>query len=170
MNQRKKRFFSCVPGLSRIAASASDSVNATMPEITTETAIVTANCLYNCPVIPDRNATGINTASSTSTIAMTGPVTSSIACLAASFGGRPNSVILRSTFSITTIASSTTIPMASTMPNSVSMLIEKPNASMPMNAPRIDTGAARIGTSVARKLCRKMNTTRITRMTASRNV
>ena len=34
--------------------------------------------------------------------------------------------MLRSTFSITTIASSTTMPMASTMPNSVSMLIEKP--------------------------------------------
>jgi hypothetical protein len=34
--------------------------------------------------------------------------------------------MLRSTFSTTTIASSTTMPMASTSPNSVSALIEKP--------------------------------------------
>ena len=36
--------------------------------------------------------------------------------------------MLRSTFSTTTIASSTTMPMASTSPNSDSVLIEKPNA------------------------------------------
>ena len=34
----------------------------------------------------------------------------------------------RSTFSSTTIASSTTMPIASTMPNSVSVLIEKPKS------------------------------------------
>ncbi|MNT35719.1 hypothetical protein D3C72_1717560 [compost metagenome] len=62
--------------------------------------------------------------------------------------------MFRSTFSITTIASSTTIPMASTMPNKVSMFTEKPNMLMPTKAPMIDTGTARIGTSVARKLCR----------------
>ena len=37
--------------------------------------------------------------------------------------------MLRSTFSTTTMASSTTMPMASTRPNSVSMLSEKPKAS-----------------------------------------
>ncbi|MNS73167.1 hypothetical protein D3C72_1065990 [compost metagenome] len=104
--------------------------------------------------MPDRNATGMNTASSTSTMATTGPLTSSMARLAASFGGSLNSTMLRSTFSITTIASSTTMPMASTIPNKVSMLTEKPNMLMPTKAPMIDTGTARIGTMVARRLCR----------------
>ena len=50
--------------------------------------------------------------------------------------------IFRSTFSTTTIASSTTMPIASTMPNNDSALIEKPNASSSENVPMIDTGTA----------------------------
>ena len=46
--------------------------------------------------------------------------------------------MLRSTFSTTTIASSTTMPIASTRPNSVSRLIEKPSASMPANVATSD--------------------------------
>jgi hypothetical protein len=45
LNHWKKRFFLCSPGLSRIAASAGDSVSATTPDSTTDTAMVTANCL-----------------------------------------------------------------------------------------------------------------------------
>ena len=78
--------------------------------------------------------------------------------------------MLRSTFSITTIASSTTMPIASTMPNSVSMLIEKPSAVMPMKVPMIETGTARIGISVARRLCRNRNTTSTTSTSASKKV
>ncbi|MNC93695.1 hypothetical protein D3C83_103810 [compost metagenome] len=66
----------------------------------------------------------MNTAHSTSTMAMIGLVTSRIALTAASRGPRPSSCMMRSTFSSTTIASSTTMPIASTMPNSVSVLIE----------------------------------------------
>ncbi len=132
--------------------------------------MVMANCLYNCPVMPPRKATGTKTAHSTSTIATTGPATSSIARLAASFGLSLWTFIFRSTFSITTIASSTTMPIASTMPNSVSILIEKPSASMPMKVPMIDTGTARTGISVARRLCRKTNTTITTSTSASKNV
>ena len=43
----------------------------------------------------------------------------------ASRGDKPGAM-LRSTFSTTTMASSTTMPMASTRPNSDSVLIEKP--------------------------------------------
>jgi hypothetical protein len=100
------------------------SVSATMPEITTAIAIVTANCRYSSPVRPPRKATGTNTAHSTSTMAMTGPVTSFMALMAASRGDTCSSCMMRSTFSSTTMASSTTMPMASTMPNSVSVLIE----------------------------------------------
>ena len=65
--------------------------------------------------MPPRNATGMNTAHSTSTIATTAPDTSRIASIAASNGGMLSSRIRRSTFSSTTIASSTTMPIASTM-------------------------------------------------------
>ncbi len=166
-NHLKKRFFSPCFAWIRIAASAGDSVSATMPENTTETAIVTANCLYSAPVMPPRNATGMNTAFSTSTIAMTGPLTSSIARFAASFADSLNCTMFRSVFSTTTIASSTTRPIARIMPNSVSMLIEKPNTSMPIIAPRIDTGTASVGMMVSRRLCRNMNTTSTTSTTAS---
>ena len=66
----------------------------------------------------------MNTAHSTSTMAMIGLVTSCIALTAASRGSSCSSCMMRSTFSSTTMASSTTMPMASTMPNSVSVLIE----------------------------------------------
>ena len=45
LNHLKKPFFSPWPGFSSIAASAGDSVSATTPESTTETAMVIANCL-----------------------------------------------------------------------------------------------------------------------------
>ena len=55
----------------------------------------------------------------------TGPETSDIACSVASRGDIPSSMWC-STASTTTIASSTTRPIASTSPNSDSVLIEKP--------------------------------------------
>ena len=123
LNAAKKRLGgSC--GCRIIAHSAGESVSATMPEITTEIEIVTANWRYSSPVRPPRNAIGTNTAVSVSTMAMIGLVTSRIALIAASRADNPCSRMMRSTFSSTTIASSTTMPMASTMPKSVSVLIE----------------------------------------------
>ena len=63
--------------------------------------------------------------------------------------------MFRSTFSTTTIASSTTMPMASTRPKSVSRLIEKPSASMNGKVPSSATTTAIEQMRVARKLCRK---------------
>ena len=57
----------------------------------------------------------------------TGPDTSSIAFSVASRGDMPSSMWC-STASTTTIASSTTRPIASTRPNSDSVLIEKPSS------------------------------------------
>ena len=71
--------------------------------------------------MPVMNSVGTNTAHSTSTIAISAVDTSSIDSRAASSGDMPFS-ILRSTFSTTTIASSTTMPMASTSPNSDRLL------------------------------------------------
>src|SRR6478736_4279979 len=152
------------------AASAGDSVSAMIPETTIEIAMVMANCLYSVPVTPPRKATGRNTASSTSTIEISAPAISVIARFAASSGDSLCLVMFVSTFSTTTIASSTTSPIASVMPNIVNMLTEKPSRCMPAKVPTIDTGTARIGITVARSDCRNTNTTSTTRTTASKNV
>ena len=72
--------------------------------------------------------TGTKTETNTSTIAITGAVTSDMARLAASLAETRSSRMCRSTFSTTTMASSTTIPIANTIPNKVMVLIEKPSA------------------------------------------
>ena len=120
--------------------------------------------------MPPRKATGTNTAHSTSTMAITAPETSRIASSAASNGGMPSSRIRRSTFSSTTMASSTTMPMASTSANRVSVLIENPASHRPAKAPIKDTGTAIIGISVARQVCRNRNTTPSTSSAASKMV
>src|SRR5207244_803171 len=66
--------------------------------------------------MPGMNAVGTNTEASTSAIPTTGPESSFIAFIAASFGASPSS-IWRCTPSTTTIASSTTKRLASTKPN-----------------------------------------------------
>ena len=78
--------------------------------------------------------------------------------------------MLRSTFSTTTIASSTTMPMASTSPNSVSVLIEKPSSSSSAKVPMIDTGTASNGMIEARQVCRNSTTTITTSRIASSSV
>src|SRR5215213_8242848 len=100
--------------------------------------------------MPAMNAVGTNTAHKTNAIAITGAVTSSIAFRDASLGDNP-SANQRSTFSTTTIASSTTIPIASTSPNNERLLSEKPSSASTANVPISDTGTAIMGISVARQ-------------------
>ena len=85
-------------------------------------------------------------------MAITGAVTSFMARLAASLAEQHSSAMWRSQFSTTTIASSTTIPMARIMPKSVRVLIENPRADMPAKVPMRDTGTATAGISVVRQL------------------
>ncbi len=59
------------------------NVRALKPEKAVDTAMVSANCLYNSPVIPLMKAVGINTDSNTSTSPTTGPWSSVIAFSAA---------------------------------------------------------------------------------------
>ena len=110
--------------LSNTVQSAGLKVKALSEEISTAKEIVTENCLYNSPVIPGIKATGTKTANSTKVVAIIGPETCSIALVTASLMGNCSSFKIRSTFSITIMASSTTIPMASTKPNKVMVLIE----------------------------------------------
>ncbi len=111
----------------------------------------------------------MNTADSTSAMATTAPPTSSMVLWAASPGESP-SAMLRSTFSTTTIASSTTMPMASTRPNKVRLLSEKPSSAITAKVPTSETGIAMIGISAVRQLCRKIRITTTTRTTASPSV
>ena len=111
-------------------------------------------------------AAGTNTADSTSAIAISAPPTSSMLLRAASRGESPASM-LRSTFSTTTIASSTTMPIASTRPNSDRLLSEKPNRLITKKVPTSEIGIATIGMMAARQVCRNRITTSTTSTSAS---
>ena len=119
--------------------------------------------------MPPMNAQGTNTAERTAATPITGPVTSVIARSAAAYGSSPW-LIQRSTFSTTTIASSTTMPIASTRPKSDSVLRLNPMAAIAANVPTIATGTATSGISVARQLWRNSSTTSPTSRIASRSV
>ena len=119
------------------------------------------------PVEPGKKTIGPNTAESTRPMPTRALVISRIDLRVASSGGRPSSLITRSTFSTTTMASSTSRPIDSTMANMVSMLIEKPSTESTPKVPRITTGTAMVGMSVARMLPRKRYITRKTRTIAS---
>ncbi len=100
---------------------------------------------------------------------MIGPVTSRIAATAAAIGDSPCSSC-RSTFSTTTMASSTTSPIASTMPSMLTVLREKPRASITASVAISETGMAMAGMTVLRQLCRNRNTTAMTSASASPRV
>ncbi len=114
-------------------------------------------------------AVGMNTAHSTRAVEMIGPVTSVMARRVAAIGSSPRAM-LRSTFSTTTMASSTTMPMASTRPNRVRALRPKPSISSTAKVPTRLTGTAARGMIAARHFCRNRITTSTTRIRASNRV
>ena len=126
----------------KMAASAGARVSALKAEIVMENAMVSANCRNRMPVVPGKNATGTNTATSTSEVAITAPVISAVAAADALWESCSPPAIWRSMFSITTIASSTTSPVASVIPNSVRVLIEKPSNFTKAKVPMSETGVA----------------------------
>src|SRR6266536_3418857 len=93
-----------------------------------------------------------------SAMLITGPDTSSIALKVASRGLMPSSMWC-STASTTTIASSTTNPIASTSAKSDSVLIEKPSNGKTANVPINDTGTAIIGNTVGH--CQRVRARRL---------
>ena len=115
-------------------------------------------------------AVGTNTASSTSVVATTGPVTCCIALIVASLAGSRSSCMMRMVFSTTTMASSTTMPMASTRPKSDSVLIDNPSDSITANVPISATGMVAAGIRVVRKSCKKTQTVSTTSTTAMNSV
>src|SRR6266567_7187596 len=153
-----------------IADNAGDSVSALNAEMAIENAIVSANCRYRIPVVPGKNDTGTNTAMSTSDVAITALVTSPMARDVAACGSECSMWMWRCTFSITTMASSTTRPVARVMPNKVSELMEKPNSLMNANVPMSETGMVTAGMMVAPQSSRKRKMTTITMPMASPSV
>ena len=115
------------------------------------------------------NAVGTNTAHNTRAMAMIGPDTSAIARRVASSGVCPRAMC-RSTFSTTTIASSTTMPIARTRPNSERVFSEKPSHSSTANVPTSETGTAASGMIDARQVWRKTTTTTTTSRIATNRV
>jgi len=158
-----------VDSLGPDAESAGESESAENAESRTEMAMVSANCWYMRPVSPGMKATGMNTAERMRAIPITGADTSFIAWMVASRGLFPCSIWCI-TASTTTMASSTTIPMARTSPNMERVFTEKPRMGKKINVPMRDTGTVMRGMMVARRFWRKMKTTRVTRMIASMKV
>ena len=76
------------------------------------------------PVEPGKKAMGSSTAESTMPMPTRAPVICSMDLRVAAFGESPSSAMIRSTFSTTTMASSTSRPTTSTSANRVSVLIE----------------------------------------------
>ena len=171
MKPRKKtlRFSSGTDGRSHSAHCVGFSVTALIALISAVAAITSANCAYICPVRPGRNAAGRNTDSSTSVMPMIGPSSTCIASIAASCPLMPLSMLWAAP-STTMMASSTTMPIASTMANSVAKLTVKPSAAMAAKAPMIVTGTVVAGTSIARQSCRNTRMTISTRIAASNSV
>ena len=93
-------------------------------------------------------ASGTNTETSTAVIPTTAPEICPMAFLVAFLGDRPSSAIIRSTFSTTTMASSTTIPITSTMANIVITLMDIPRYGITANAPNSEIGTTMVGISV----------------------
>ncbi len=100
---------------------------------------------------------------------MIGPNSSPIALMAACGPVMPASIYLAAP-STTTIASSTTMPIASTIANRVDRLMVNPSAAMPAKAPMIVTGTVVAGTSIARQSWRNTRITTSTRMPVSASV
>ena len=95
----------------------------------------------------------MKTEASVAVVVMTAKKTSRTPSTAAARGPRP-ALRLVTMFSSTTMASSTTSPVASTSASRVRMLIDNPASQIPPTAPISATGRVMAGTSVARTLSR----------------
>ena len=131
------------------------SVSDTKADTRTDDATTRPNSRNKRPVIPCRKITGKNTTASVTVVEMIANVISDDPFSPASRGSSPCSMRLKM-FSIITIASSTTNPVARTTPKSVRRLMEKPKSHRKKNADTSDTGIATTGMIVARHERRNM--------------
>ena len=133
----------------------------TNADINTAPATTTPNSRNNLPTKPSKNMMGKNTTAKVIEVESTAKKISFEPLIAASRGLIPSSIFLK-IFSVTTMPSSTTKPVASTIANRVNILIEKPNMYMIKNAPINETGisiSGRNAISQSRKNRKIINTT-----------
>ena len=100
-------------------------VKETNAETKTAPATTTPNSLNKDPTKPCKKITGMNTTAKVIEVDTTAKKISLLPSKAASLIGKPSSNFLK-IFSVTTIPSSTTRPVAKTIANKVNTLIEKP--------------------------------------------
>ena len=112
----------------------------------------------------------MNTEAITKEIAIMAPLISFMAFSVASTGNSLLRDISTFTASMTTMASSTTIPIAITRAKSEIILSVMLNANIAMKLPNRDTGTAIIGMTADLQSPKNMNTTMATRMKASNSV
>ena len=112
----------------------------------------------------------MNTEAITKDIAIIAPLISFMAFSVASTGNSLLRDISTFTASITTMASSTTIPIAITRAKSEIILSVMLNANIAMKLPNRDTGTAIIGITADLQSPKNMNTTMATSMKASNSV
>ena len=136
-------------------------VNEITSEISTATDSVTANSRNKRPVWPLMKSSGINTATSDRLIDSTVKPTSRAPSSAALNRSMPASM-WRLVFSSTTMASSTTNPVATVSAIRLRLFRLKPIRYMTPKVPSRDTTVATAGISVARALRKKALTTSTT--------
>ena len=101
--------------------------------------MTTPNSRNKRPTNPSKNITGKNTAAKVIEIEITAKKISLDPLIAASIGDMPSSTFLKM-FSVTTIPSSTTRPVARTIASKVNTLIENPKSHMIKNVAINETG------------------------------
>jgi hypothetical protein len=138
-------------------------------EIITAADSVTANSRNSRPTCPPMNSSGMNTATSDTLIDSTVKPTSLAPSKAAFMRVMPDS-IWRLVFSNTTMASSTTKPVATVSAIRLRLLRLKPSRYITPNVPSSAATVATAGTMVARALRRNRLTTSTTRMTEMTSV
>ena len=141
-------------------------VSETTPEIRIATASVTANSRNSLPTTSPMKSSGISTAISEKVSEMMVKPISREPFSAASSGGEPCSM-WRAMFSMTTMASSTTKPAATTRAIRVRLLMENPARYMKPNVPMSETGTATLGMMVAGRLRKNRKITSTTSATAN---
>ena len=162
------------PGAAAPAALALRSsehiIGVVLSETTSDTRMATESVMANSrkrrPTSPPIIRMGMKTAISETLMDRTVNPTSCAPFRAASMRVAPFS-IWREMFSSTTMASSTTKPVATVRAIRVMLLMEKPAKAMIANVPRIETGTTIAGISVMRASPRKRKTTSVTRKTES---
>ena len=111
----------------------------TKAEINTAAPMTIPNSRNNLPTNPSKKIIGRNTAASVMEIEITAKKISLEPLIAASMGDMPSSTFLK-IFSVTTIPSSTTKPVANTIAKRVNTLMENPKMYMMKNVAMSETG------------------------------